>query len=106
MTKTTGTKTIIVTKTGAAGAAAAHKLLFVQPSSNAALTTIGSAHQGSTQLTMVEPLQAQPQLAPRMAGGSLAPEHAPTISTQGTTYTAPMAPSLDVSRPATLLILI
>uniref|UniRef100_F1KTK5 Host cell factor 1 n=1 Tax=Ascaris suum TaxID=6253 RepID=F1KTK5_ASCSU len=100
---TTGTKTIIVTKTGTAGASAAHKLLFVQPSSNTALTTIAGTHQGSTQLTMVEPLQTQAPLASRITGGSPVPEHAPTISTQGTTYTAPMAPSLDAGLPQNLL---
>ncbi|KHN78710.1 Host cell factor 1 [Toxocara canis] len=105
LTKTTGgTKTIIVTKTGVGGSAAAHKLLFVQPSGSAGLTTLaGGAHQPSAQLAMVEPIQTQPPHAQRMTGGSPAPEHAPTISTQGTTYTAPMAPSLDAGLPQNLL---
>lgn len=99
LAKSAGAKTIIVTKTTSSGSAAAHKLLFVQPPGTSA---INSAHP-STQLSVVDQMQPQPTLSQGISAPSTVQEHASTISTQGTTYTTPVAPNLDAGLPQNLL---
>uniref|UniRef100_A0A0N5AJR7 Host cell factor 1 n=1 Tax=Syphacia muris TaxID=451379 RepID=A0A0N5AJR7_9BILA len=96
--KGTGTKTIIVTKTSPNGSATAHKLVIVPPPNSAVL---GTTHSG-TPLSVVESTQQGHEQDATLSNNSSS-EHSSTISTQGTTYTTPVASNIDSGLPQNLL---
>lgn len=91
-------KAILVTKASGASYTAPHKLLFLQQTNCSTVSAPNVNAGNSSQLAVVE--SVPPHIA--QAGDSsvesaaIATEHAPSISTQGTTYTTPVMPNVDV----------
>ncbi|MFH4982206.1 hypothetical protein AB6A40_008915 [Gnathostoma spinigerum] len=87
----TGPKTVVVTKASGNGVSTAHKLLLVQQHNSAISNPI-------THESTVPVVESSPNCTVSTVGSKVATSitsHSRTISTQGTTYTTPMAPSLD-----------
>ncbi|KAM3725360.1 Host cell factor [Dirofilaria immitis] len=97
-------KAILVTKTPGAGYTAPHKLLFLQQTNCPSVSASNVGAGESPQLAVVEspPHVVQPGNS-SAEPTAIATEHAPSISTQGTTYTTPMMPNVDVGLPQNLL---
>lgn len=87
-----------MTKAPGAGYTAQHKLLFLQQTNCPAVSASNVNAGDSPQLAVVE--SVSPHVV--QSGNSnaepaaIAAEHAPSISTQGTTYTTPVMPNVDV----------
>uniref|UniRef100_A0A8R1XUR3 Fibronectin type-III domain-containing protein n=1 Tax=Onchocerca volvulus TaxID=6282 RepID=A0A8R1XUR3_ONCVO len=98
-------KAILVTKTPGAGYTAPHKLLFLQQTNCPTVSASNVDTVDSPQLAVVEsvpPHVVQPGNS-SAEPAAIATEHAPSISTQGTTYTTPVIPNVDVGLPQNLL---
>ncbi|VDK70813.1 unnamed protein product [Onchocerca ochengi] len=98
-------KAILVTKTPGAGYTAPHKLLFLQQTNCSTVSASNVDTVDSPQLAVVEsvpPHVVQPGNS-SAEPAAIATEHAPSISTQGTTYTTPVIPNVDVGLPQNLL---
>ncbi|OZC07341.1 hypothetical protein X798_05651 [Onchocerca flexuosa] len=98
-------KAILVTKTPGAGYTAPHKLLFLQQTNCPTVSASNVDTVDSPQLAVVEsvpPHVVQPGNS-SAEPAAIATEHAPSISTQGTTYTTPVMPNVDIGLPQNLL---
>ncbi|CAG9538511.1 unnamed protein product [Cercopithifilaria johnstoni] len=98
-------KAILVTKAPGAGYTAPHKLLFLQQTNCPTASASNVSTGDSPQLAVVEsvtPHVVQPGNS-SAEPTAIATEHAPSISTQGTTYTTPVIPNVDVGLPQNLL---
>uniref|UniRef100_A0A0R3S272 Fibronectin type-III domain-containing protein n=1 Tax=Elaeophora elaphi TaxID=1147741 RepID=A0A0R3S272_9BILA len=98
-------KAILVTKVPGAGYTAPHKLLFLQQTNCSTVSASNVSTGDSPQLAVVEsvsPHVVQPGNS-SAEPAAIATEHAPSISTQGTTYTTPVMPNVDVGLPQNLL---
>uniref|UniRef100_A0A1I7VB68 Fibronectin type-III domain-containing protein n=1 Tax=Loa loa TaxID=7209 RepID=A0A1I7VB68_LOALO len=98
-------KAILVTKAPGAGYTAPHKLLFLQQTNCPTVSASNVSTGDSPQLAVVEsvsPHVVQPGNS-SAEPAAITTEHAPSISTQGTTYTTPVMPNVDIGLPQNLL---
>lgn len=87
-----------MTKAPGAGYAVPHKFLFLQQTNCPAVSASNVSAGDSSQLSVVESVSPH-VVQPRNSSAeptAIATEHTPSISTQGTTYTTPVMPTVDV----------
>ncbi|KAK6111314.1 Galactose oxidase central domain family protein [Brugia pahangi] len=98
-------KAILVTKAPGAGCTAPHKLLFLQQANCPTVSASNVSTGDSPRLEVVESVSPHVVQSGNSSAepAAIATEHTPSISTQGTTYTTPVMPNVDVGLPQNLL---
>uniref|UniRef100_A0A915Q0W3 Fibronectin type-III domain-containing protein n=1 Tax=Setaria digitata TaxID=48799 RepID=A0A915Q0W3_9BILA len=98
-------KAILVTKAPGAGCTAPHKLLFLQQANCPTVPASNVDSGDSSQMAVVDSVTSHVVQPGNNSAESatITAEHAPSISTQGTTYTTPVMPNVDVGLPQNLL---